>query len=101
MAKKITFRGQFSKTLAEVFEDFVISKTAQGVSEITLATYRQHIRSISNHLDIQKPMESLTRKDLEAMVVSMFGRRGFVSGAHARPQSLRHERYVQPFRVYR
>ena len=29
------------------------------------------IRSISNHLDIQKPLEALNRKDLEAMVESM------------------------------
>lgn len=63
--------GQFRKSVAEVFEEFVISQTAQGLSEITLATYRHHIRSISNHLDIQKPMESLTRKDLETMVISM------------------------------
>ena len=34
-------------------------------------------------------------------VVSIFGMLGLVSGAHARPQSLSHERYVQPFRVYR
>ena len=31
-------------------------------------------------------------------VVSIFGMLGLVSGAHARPQSLSHERYVQPFR---
>ena len=34
-------------------------------------------------------------------LVSIFGMLGLVSGAHARPQSLSHERYVQPFRVYR
>ena len=34
-------------------------------------------------------------------VVSIFGMLGLVSGAHARPQSLSHERYVQPYRVYR
>ena len=34
-------------------------------------------------------------------VVTIFGMLGLVSGAHARPQSLSHERYVQPFRVYR
>ena len=71
MARRITMNAHSRKSVAEVFDDFVVSKTAQGVSEITLATYRQHIRSISNHLDIQKPMEALTRKDLEAMVVSM------------------------------
>ena len=71
MARKITMNGQFRKSVAEVFEAFVMSKTAQGVSEITIATYRQHLRSISNHLDIQKSMETLTRKDLEAMIVFM------------------------------
>ena len=63
--------GQFRKPLEEVFEDFVISKIAQGVADVTVATYRHHIHSISNHLDIQKPMDTLTRKDLESMVVSM------------------------------
>lgn len=63
--------GHFSKTVAEVFEDFVISQTAQGLSQITLTNYRNHFHSISNHLDIQKPMDTLTRKDLEMMVVSM------------------------------
>lgn len=71
MARKITMGVQSRKSVAEVFDDFVVSKMAQGLSDITIATYRQHIRSISNHLDIQKPMEALTRKDLEAMVVSM------------------------------
>lgn len=71
MARKITMNGQSRKSVAEVFEDFVLSQMAQGLSDITIATYRHHIHSISNHLDIQKPMEALTRKDLEAMVVSM------------------------------
>ena len=71
MARKITINGQFRKPLEEVFEDFVISKIAQGVADVTVATYRHHIHSISNHLDIQKPLETLNRKDLEAIVVSM------------------------------
>ena len=71
MARKITMNGQSRKSVAELFEDFVLSQTAQGLSDITIATYRHHIHSISNHLDIQKPMEALTRKDLEAMIVSM------------------------------
>ena len=31
-------------------------------------------------------------------VVTIFAMLGLVSGAHARPQSLSHERYVQPYR---
>ena len=45
MARKITMNGHFRKSVAEVFEEFVMSKTAQGVSEITIATYRQHLGS--------------------------------------------------------
>ena len=63
--------GQSRKAISELFDEFVLSQTAQGLSEITLTTYRHHIHSISYHLDIQKSMEALTRKDLEAMVVSM------------------------------
>ena len=55
MAKKLTMNGQFRKPIAEVFDDFVISKTAQGVSDITIANYHQHLHSISNHLDMLLP----------------------------------------------
>ena len=34
-------------------------------------------------------------------VVTIFAMLGLVSGAHARPQSLSHERYIQPYREYR
>ena len=33
MARKITMNASSNKTVAEVFEDFVISQTAQGLSE--------------------------------------------------------------------
>ncbi len=61
----------FCKSVAEFFEDFVLSQTAKNLSETTIRTYHAHIHSISKHLDIQKPMDKLTKKDLEAMVVSM------------------------------
>ncbi len=60
-----------AKSVAEVFEDFVLSQTAKNLSETTIQTYHAHIHSISKHLDIQKSMDALTKKDLEAMVVSM------------------------------
>lgn len=71
MARKITMNEHSDKLVAEVFNNFVISQTAQGLSEITLKNYRHHLHSISRHLDIQQPMEALTKSDLEAMVVSM------------------------------
>lgn len=36
MKRKITMNGHSGKAVAEVFDDFVISQTAQGLSEITL-----------------------------------------------------------------
>ncbi len=60
-----------NKAVAEVFDDFVISQTAQGLSEITLTNYRHHFHSISRHLDIAQPVAALTKIKLEAMVVSM------------------------------
>ena len=69
--KKNHYEWTVPQVCGRGFEDFVLSQMAQGLSDITIATYRHHIHSISNHLDIQKPMEALTRKDLEAMIVSM------------------------------
>ena len=71
MFKKITMNGHSGKSVAEVFDEFVISQTAQGLSETTLTNYRHHFHSISRHFDIEQPMDTLTKSKLEAMVVSM------------------------------
>ena len=71
MARKITMNASSYKSVAKVFEDFVISQTAQGLSPVTLANYRHHFHSISRHLDISQSMDALTKNKLEAMVVSM------------------------------
>ena len=70
MSRKITMNGHSQKSVAEVFEDFVISQTAQGLSEMTLTNYRHHFHSISRHFDIQQPMDALTKSKLEAMLQS-------------------------------
>ena len=71
MARKITMNASSYKSVAEVFEDFVISQTAQGLSSVTLTNYRHHFHSISRHLDTSQSMDTLTKSKLEAMVVSM------------------------------
>ena len=43
----------------------------QCFSDRTLKMYRQHLHSISKHLDITAPLPQLTKTDLEAMVESM------------------------------
>ncbi len=71
MSRKITMNGHSRKSVEEVFGEFVISQTAQGLSLVTITNYKHHFHSISLHLDITQPMEQLTQKSLEAMVVSM------------------------------
>ena len=71
MARKITMNASSNKTVAEVFDDFVISQTAKGLSENTLTNYHNHFHCISKHFDIQQTMDELTKSKLEAMVVSM------------------------------
>lgn len=71
MARKITMNASSYKSVAEVFEDFVISQTAQGLSPVTLTNYCHHFHSISRHLDTSQSMDTLTKSKLEAMVVSM------------------------------
>lgn len=71
MARKITMNASSYKSVAEVFGDFVISQTAQGLSPVTLTNYRHHFHSISRHLDTLQSMDALTKSKLEAMVVSM------------------------------
>ncbi len=58
-------------SLKSVFKEFVISKTAQGVSESTLNNYKYHMRSISRYLDVDRSFDSITKRDVEKVVVAM------------------------------
>ncbi len=71
MRSKIYFRGQSEKSFNEVFDLFVISQTARGVSDVTLRNYRQHLKGISKHLDISMSFEDISKSDLDNMIISM------------------------------
>lgn len=71
MRSKIKLNEQSGRTVAEVFEDFVFAQTAKGVSEVTIRNYWLHLHSISKHLDVQQPMNKLTNRQLEEMIISM------------------------------
>lgn len=62
-AKQVTF--------ADAFEQFLTDSTARGLAEKTLKTYRNHLHCVSLHLDTATPIASLTREQLNEMVVSM------------------------------
>lgn len=71
MARKIKMKNSENQTIQEVFERFVTSRTADGVSDTTLKTYHHHFHTISLHMDVQMPIMDLTKRDLETMIVSM------------------------------
>ena len=63
--------NSLQKTVEDMFSEFITSQKAKNLSEVTIDTYRCHIRSISKHLDLKIRMSELSKRDLEAMVVSM------------------------------
>lgn len=60
-----------SRTVAEIFGDFIMSRKAKGLSDKTVLSYKSHLKSIRNHLDIDMPIDDLSKNDLENMVASM------------------------------
>lgn len=66
---KITMKT--SKTMKEFFDDFIIAKKAQGLADKTIKSYQSQFRAINNHLDVNVPIEDITKSDLEKMVTSM------------------------------
>ncbi len=71
MRQKIVFREQPGQSIEDVYSSFIISQTSKGVSQSTINNYHSHFRSIAKHLDTAMPFDSLTKRDLEQMVVSM------------------------------
>ena len=71
MSKKLSLVNTSASSLKEVWECFIISKTSKCVSDATLSNYYHHLRAIAKHLDIEMPLEELSKRHLERMVVSM------------------------------
>ena len=40
------------QSVAEVYQDFILAKTAEGVSDITIRNYHQHLHNISKYLEV-------------------------------------------------
>lgn len=60
-----------SVSMEETFDDFLLMKKSTGLSDKTLITYKQHFSAIKKHLSVEKPIETMERKDLERMISSM------------------------------
>jgi len=71
MKQKITFHEHLNTTIEEGYNSFIVSQKSRGVSEVTLRNYHSHLKGISYHLDITMPLDKLSKRHIEEMVVSM------------------------------
>lgn len=71
MGRKIRMNEHNGQSVAEVYQDFILAKTAEGVSDVTIRNYHQHMHNISKYLDIEMSMRSLSKRDLEDMICAM------------------------------
>ena len=53
--------GHIGQSMAEVYQDFILAKTAECVSDVTIRNYHQHLHNISKYLDIEKPIAALSK----------------------------------------
>ena len=60
-----------TKHFLEVFEMFVISQSAKGVADVTIRNYRYHMKNIGNYMDICRPFDDVTKRDIESMAAAM------------------------------
>ena len=60
-----------SPTMAEAFENFLFSKSAQGVTDKTLKSYKGHFKSISNYFDTSIKLKSLKKEEIYRMISEM------------------------------
>ena len=60
-----------SVLIRDQFKSFLLANKAYGTADKTLATYEQHFSAISKHLDVNKPIDFLCKKDLQIMIADM------------------------------
>lgn len=58
-------------TLEKAFDAFVASQMAKGIKEKTAKSYRSHFKSLSKHIDMTMTFDALTKRHVEAMILSM------------------------------
>jgi len=69
--EKIEMSTRETRNFLEVFEMFVVSQMAKGVSDITVRNYRYNMRNMKNYFDANQPFDEVTKRDIEGMIVGM------------------------------
>ena len=62
--QKIIMPTEETKNFLEVFEMFVISQSAKGVTDVTIRNYRYHMKNIGNYMDVHRPFGDVTKRVL-------------------------------------
>ena len=70
-AKKITMYSHDETPITSYFQQFLISCNAKGFSETTLKTYRSHFKAISKYFNMEAPLSSLSKLDIESAIGEM------------------------------
>lgn len=58
-------------TIEEAYENFLLTKKAEGLSEKSIVVYKSHLKCVSHHLDITIPLQQVSKRDFEEMIVSL------------------------------
>ena len=58
-------------TIEEAFKYFLFAKNAQGLTEKTIHSYRDHCHCISKYLDTSMALSDLKKEDTQQMIASM------------------------------
>ena len=69
--QKIIMPTEETKNFLEVFELFVISQSAKGVADVTIRNYRYHMKNIGNYMELVRPFDDVTKRDIETMAAAM------------------------------
>ena len=68
--EKITLNST-KMTVKEAFEYFIFAKNAQGLTEKTIHSYKDHCRCISKYLDTSIALSDLKKEDTQQMITKM------------------------------
>ena len=69
--ERMKLKKRTDPSISEAFAQYVLYKTARGVKEITVKTYKNHFHSMSAYLDMDKKLAAVTQEDLDLFVVRM------------------------------
>ncbi len=69
MPKKLKISN--TKTLKDVFEEFILCKIAHNISPATIISYDGRIKKLYSYIPADTPIDSITQKDLNSIVAQM------------------------------